>query len=107
MATQSARNKEKCFIKRLESLDHTRSIGDKFRDFIELSYCAFAKLTAPTRERAQELEVQYMNIVNRYQDKDAVRAYPELLAIAIDAACSERTDFLGRISSELGVLNPR
>jgi hypothetical protein len=101
----TTRNNEKQFIRGLERLDYSRSKRDKFCDLIELAYCAFAKLTAPTVERAAQLEARYMSIVGRYGDKAAIRAYPELLALAMDAVYSERTDFLGRVSSELGVLN--
>lgn len=99
-------NRVNQFIKDLERLDRSRTVGDKFRDLIGLCYCAFAKRTALSAERADRLETRYMGIVARYEDKDAIRAYPELLAQAIDAVYSERTDFLGRVSSELGVLSP-
>ena len=36
------------FIKRLNALDPEKSPYDKFRDFCEMGFCAFAKLTAPT-----------------------------------------------------------
>jgi len=64
------------FIKRLTELDREKSPYDKFRDFCEMGFCACAKITAPTPERAQELEDRYMQIVGTYRDKDTVRAYP-------------------------------
>ena len=61
------------FIKRIVALDREKSPYDKFRDFCEMAFCACAKLTAPTHERAQELEDRYMQIVGTYRDKDTVR----------------------------------
>ena len=95
------------FIRGLEKLDYSRSVGEKFRDLMEMAYCAHAKLMAPDTERANELEARYMGIVNRYQDKDTVRAYPELLKIAWDAVEEGGCDFLGQVSSELSVLDER
>ena len=93
------------FLKRLRSLDGSKDDREKFRDFLELAYCAVAKLTAAP-ERAEALEDRYMTVVRSYRDKDDVRAYPELLAMAACAA-PEHGDFLGPIAAELGVLNPR
>ena len=59
---------------------------------------------AQTRERADELEDRYMQIVGTYRDKDTVRTYPELLALA---ACGvqQGCDFLGSVATEMEVLN--
>jgi hypothetical protein len=92
------------FIKRLTALDREKSPYDKFRDFCEMAFCAYAKLTAPTPERAQELEDRYMQIVGTYRDKDTVRAYPELVALA-GSAIPQGCDFLGSVATELEVLN--
>src|ERR1700722_5614095 len=92
------------FIKRLTALDREKSPYDKFRDFCEMAFCACAKLTAPTPERAQELEDRYMQIVGTYRDKDTVRAYPELLALA-DTAIQQGCDFLGSVATQMEVLN--
>jgi len=93
------------FIKKLEKLDHSRSSREKFRDLVTLAYCAHAKLTAPTQERADSLEARYMRIVNSYQDKDTIRAYPELLALAMMQIGDFCYDFLGMVSSEIGALS--
>ena len=77
------------FLKRLRSLDGSKDDREKFRDFLELSYCAVAKLTAAP-ERAETLEDRYMSVVRSYLNKDDVRAYPELLAIAACAAPEAR-----------------
>jgi type I restriction-modification system DNA methylase subunit len=95
----------KAFIKRLHELDRAKSTYEKFRDFCELAYCAYAKLTADP-DRAESLETRYMQIVGTYQDKDTVRAYPELLAMAWDAVDGGQ-DFLGSVASILEVLDAR
>jgi len=92
------------FIKRLNALDREKSAYDKFRDFCEMAFCACAKLTAPTPERAQELEDRYRQIVGTYRDKDTVRAYPELLALAANAI-PRGCDFLGSVATEMELLN--
>lgn len=94
----------KTWVKKLEQLDRSKSIREKFRDFCEMAYCAIAKTTAPTPERADDLEARYMQIVGTYQDKDAVRAYPELLAMVAQGVDSG-WDMLGLISSELNALD--
>src|SRR5271155_4125049 len=88
------------FIKRLAQLDPEKSPYDKFRDFCEMGFCAFAKLTASAPECAQEREDRYMQIVATYRNKDTVRAYPELLALA-SVAIPQGCDFLGSVASEM------
>jgi hypothetical protein len=94
------------WIRNLEKLDRSKSPAEKFRDFCEMAYCAYAKLTAPTPERADELEARYMQIVGTYRDKDTVRAYPEFLDMAWTNVENGR-DFLGEVSSLIGILNPK
>lgn len=93
------------FLKRIRELDPHSSPYDKFRDLCALAYCAIAKQTALSEVRAQELEDRYMQIVGTYRDKNTVRAYPELLAFAQIALSQGGCDFLGRLSSELEILN--
>lgn len=93
------------FIKKLNSLDHSLSVREKFRDLMEMGYCAYAKLTALTQERADELEARYMRIVGHYQDKDTVRAYPELLEMVQSAVEGGGVDFLGSVAGQLNVLD--
>ena len=92
------------FIKRLTGLDREKSTYDKFRDFCEMVFCAKAKRVALTREHADELEDRYMQIVGTYRDKDTVRAYPGLLALAANAI-HQGCDFLGSVATEMEVLN--
>jgi type I restriction-modification system DNA methylase subunit len=93
------------FVKRIRQLEHEKGIYELFRDFCELSYCAIAKRMAQTPDRADELEKRYMQIVNSYRNKDVVRAFPELLAIAATAISEGGTDFLGKVAGELELLN--
>jgi hypothetical protein len=93
------------FIKELSRLDSSKTITEKFRDFCELAYCSYAKLTA-NRDRAVTLEKRYMQIVSTYPDKDTIRAYPALLAQAY-IAVNERQDFLGIVANEIGALDAR
>jgi len=92
----------KTFIKKLSSLEPSKSPSEKFRDFIELAYCAYAKPMAAPEDK-EMLEARYMQIVGTYRDKDAVRAYPELVALVFDGVQS--CDFLGAVAGELGALN--
>jgi type I restriction-modification system DNA methylase subunit len=94
------------WIHNLEKLDRSKSTGEKFRDFCEMAYCAYAKLTAPTPERADELEARYMRIVEAYRDKDTVRAYPEFMAQA-QMNVENGRDFLGEVSGRMSVLNAK
>lgn len=104
-AAASSPNRKKQFIKRIQELDRSKGAYDKFRDLCEMAYCGIAKITA-TPERAEALEARYMQIVGTYQDKDTVRAYPELLALAVLAVQDGRCDFLGSVASELELLDP-
>lgn len=93
------------FVKELSRLDSSKTVTEKFRDFCELAYCSYAKLTA-SREQAETLENRYMQIVSTYPDKDTIRAYPALLAQAY-IAVNERQDFFGKAASEIGALDAR
>ena len=71
-----------------------------------MGYCALAKLAAGP-ERAGQLEARYMQIVNTYRDKDTVRAYPELLAIAAQAIAQGGCDFFGEVATSMELLNAK
>jgi hypothetical protein len=91
-------NLEKDFINHLKKFEPSKSLADKFRDFCELAYCAYAKpMVEP--ERQDELEARY----NTYRDKDAIRSYPKLIAMIFKGV--ESGDFLGSIAAEIGALN--
>jgi len=94
------------FIRKIEKLDRDKGLYDLFRDFCEMAYCAHAKLTAGP-DRADELEARYMQIVGGYSNKDTVRAFPEMLAIAWRAIEGGGCDFLGSVASQMEVLNAR
>ncbi len=92
----------KKFIKMLDSREHGKSTSQKFQDFCELAYCAYAKpMAAPEHQEA--LEARYMAIVGTYRDKDAIRAYPELVGLVSKGI--EAGDFLGVIAAEVNALD--
>lgn len=93
------------FVKELSRLDSSKTVTEKFRDFCELAYCAYAKLTA-SREQAETLENRYMQIVSTYPDKDTIRAYPALIGQAY-IAVNQGEDFLGHVAAEIGALDVR
>ncbi len=93
------------FTKELFNLDRSKSASEKFRDFCELAFCAYAKLTAAP-DRAEALEERYMNIVQTYHDKDTVRAYPRLMAM-VWRGVQDGQDFLGQAAAELNALDAK
>jgi len=96
----------KQFIKVLERHEYGRSNREKFRDFCEMAYCSYAQSMALSEEQADTLEEQYMRVVNRYRDKDAVRAYPEAIGIASKyIGHPHYMDFLGIAAGEVGTLS--
>jgi hypothetical protein len=92
------------FAKILRRHEHGKSEREKFRDFVDMAYCAIAKTMASDEERADQLEERYMRVVNTYRDKEAIRIYPQLLALTWQY-CSYFDDFLGVVSGELSVLD--
>lgn len=94
------------FVKELSRLDSSKTVTEKFRDFCELAYCAYAKLTAINAEQANALENRYMQIVSTYPDKDTIRAYPALIGQAY-IAVNQGEDFLGHVAAEIGALDVR
>ncbi len=76
-----------------------------FRDMMEMGYCAWAKLMAPTQERKDELEARYMQIVGRYPKKDTIRGFKPLLDLAWETVEAGGIDFLGEVSGQLEVLD--
>tara|TARA_R110002110_G_scaffold415730_3_gene654533 strand:+ start:2053 stop:2793 length:741 start_codon:yes stop_codon:yes gene_type:complete len=96
---------EQNFIKLINSLDRSKRASEHFDSFLTLAYCAYAKLTSSPK-RAAALEAEYMRVVETYSDKDDVRRMPELIALVFEGVHSGE-DFLGAVSSELGVLDAR
>ena len=90
------------FIKKLNAREFSKGEREKFLDFIELAFCAFAK-PMMEEEAGDKLEARYMQIVNNYRDKDAVRAYPELIGMV--AKNVPHSDFLGEVAGTIGALN--
>lgn len=95
------------FLKRLSELDRSKSRIEVFRAFCEMAFCAIAKTTAPTRERADQLESDYMACVARFRNKEDVRAMPELLSIAASALGQGGRDFFGAVAAEIGALDAK
>lgn len=100
----------KAFIKLLNEHGHSRSARERFHDWCELAYCAVAKTTATTVERADELEARYMSVVAKYRrDEGELRfireSAPEMMAIAFMAVSAGGVDFLGDVAAQLEVLN--
>jgi hypothetical protein len=91
------------FIKKISSKEPSKSPSQKFWDFCELAYCAFAKPTSE-KEKQDILEARYMQIVGTYHDKDAIRAYPELIGLVSQSIQGGR-DFLGVVAAEIGALS--
>lgn len=98
---------KKDFIKTIDSMDRSKSRGEHFRNFCEMTYCAYAKTTAQNKERADKLEDQYMSIVGTYKNKDDVRLMPKLVSITMLALHEKGCDFLGEIAAELGTLDKK
>lgn len=98
---------KKDFIKILEQMDRSKHRQDHFRNFCEMTYCAYAKLTAPNEERADKLEDQYMSIVGSYKNKDDVRLMPKLASLTIQALHKKGCDFLGEIAGEIEALDKK
>lgn len=93
------------FVKRMNDIDRSKRRTEVFRDFCEMAYCALAKQTAPTEERAAQYEADYMACVARYRDPNDVRIMPELLAMAQIAIAPGGRDFLGAVAAEIGALD--
>lgn len=93
------------FVRGIETIDAPKSVAERFRDFCELGFCAIAKTTAASPERAEALEEHYMRIVASYPDKSAIRAYPALLALASSGV--RDGDFLGSVATRLDTLDAR
>ena len=95
------------FLKRLSEFDRSKTRIEVFRAFCEMAFCAIAKTTATTRERADQLESDYMACVARFRNKEDVRAMPELLAIAASALAQGGRDFFGAVAAEIGALDAK
>jgi hypothetical protein len=95
----------KKWVREFEKLDRSKSTQDKFRDFCEMSYIAYAKPHTLDRERQAEMEDRYMRIVGTYRDKDTVRAYPKFLGEVARNLMYGGCDYLGEISGELNALD--
>jgi hypothetical protein len=110
--TLSTQDRVKLFVKLLNTGDHSKNNHERFRDFIEMAYCAHAKaatlVTTKDQAYADSLEERYMRVVGTYRDPDmhTVReVFPELLAMCTETVVAGGCDFLGMIAAELGALS--
>lgn len=91
------------FVKIIESLAYSRSRYDVFSDFAQMSYCALRKIVEP-KEKADELEKQYMGIVGWYKP-DGGEKMSHLLALTIAALQNGGIDFLGHVVGVMEICN--
>ncbi|NGM47837.1 hypothetical protein G5B31_20090 [Rhodobacter sp. SGA-6-6] len=89
----------------MNDIDRSRRRTEVFRDFCVMAYLALARPTAPTKERPDEIEAEYMACVARYRRPEDVRIMPELLATAQVAIAPGGRDFLGAVAAEIGALD--
>ena len=82
---------------------YSKGMGERFSDFLELAYCAVSKQMA-SGDKADKLEERYMAVVKRHKPDD-IQKMPELLGMVQIAIGEGGCDFLGRVSSDLSVLN--
>jgi hypothetical protein len=76
---------------------------EAFDAFLELSFCALAKLDPKADEaRRNALEGRYMREVSRWPADDIRKVFPALLAECFEN--SPNMDYLGMLAGELGVL---
>ena len=97
----------KAWIHKLNGVAPYKSLQHKFRDFCELSYTSYARLTTGDAEIAENLEERYMRVVRSYKHKDDIRKMPGLWADAFKALEWGGIDFLGEVAAEIGVLDAR
>lgn len=93
------------FIKKLGEHEQGKHLSRKFWDFCELAFCALAKLTAD-EQTGEALEARYMQIVDSYRDKDAVRTYAEMLGMVALEVQSGR-DALGSVAAAVNALEDK
>ncbi len=93
----------KRFIDCLKGMDRTKDTYTNFSNFIELTYCAYAKPTA-TLERGEDLEKRYMAIVGQY-DKLIIRTdMMELAKLTVEGVMAGG-NFLGDAFQQLELQN--
>lgn len=84
------------FLKSIDEISYSHRRYENFRSFMEATYCALAKLTAPDAEHADALEARYMAIVHRHErDGEAMSRMARLLARLELTIPDYHGDFLG------------
>lgn len=101
--------KVKAFLKLLRSGGYEKSDREKFQDWCEAAYCAYARLSAlamGNNDRAEELEARYMHVVESYRDKTFIRTlWAPMKALCEEVLEQGGIDFLGMIAGELNALD--
>ena len=99
---------KKEFVKRINDIDRSKRVYEKFDHFLELAFCALAKpafLQFGDQERAEQIESQWEKVANRYESWAYVQEeFGTLLALTVEGL-SYSCDFLGEVAGELGALN--
>lgn len=95
------------FLQIIRRIENSGYSHDAFRDWCEMAYCAWAKLTEQQRntDAANRLEARYMEIVGKYPKEVIREDFQKLASLAQEAVEAGGCDFLGEIASELSVLN--
>lgn len=93
----------------IEGISRSRSLAENYRNFCEASYCALAKRTAPTAERADALEARYMSVVKGYGDEKhaSMAKIKELFHQVKSSVSASGEDLLGRAYMEAEMGNSR
>ncbi len=100
------RKYEKEFLRTLSSIDDPRRDRECFRDFCSIFFYELASLTAP-EDRAATLRKNVAAILEQYKNKEeAANNYKRLYDIVAQAV-QNVGDFLGPLSTDLGVLDSR
>ena len=87
---------EKLFLSTVQELAYTRSNVEVFRDFVNLSACAFRN-SIPFAF-SHDTEAEYMKIIGKYsREKCEPDKFALLLAITVEALELAPSDFLGHV----------
>ena len=96
---------ERDIIKTLERIDPSRTMPEKWRDFLTLASCAHKNAALPRHsEQWRANETKYMDVVERYKAKNRredITGYAEALGSLSMAASQPGDDTLGRLHMEI------
>ena len=96
---------ERDIIKTLEKIDPSRTMPEKWRDFLTLASCAHKNAALPQHsEQWRANETKYMDVVERYKAKNRredITGYAEALGSLTLAVARTGDDTLGRLHMEI------